>query len=158
MGKYDSFINSFGLNLKLYQKVFLNLISGNKFEKRFTKFSEQYKLATLISKAILQDKIVLGIVDTNNKTITQDLVKLIELNNVQEVMNYQVTNKKITFQNGSVIEILKPNENNKNIRGKRANIEHWIYDCDFMCDKETLDEVLDGFIKKSECDLYIKDK
>ncbi len=145
----NSFIESFGLNLKLYQKILLKLMYGNKYEKRFANFSKQYKLVSLISRAILQDRSVCGIYDANNKTTTQDLVKLMELNNVEEVMSYDVEDNKITFQNGSVIEILKTKENTENIRGKRANIEHWIYDYDCMCDKKTLDEVLDSFVKKT---------
>lgn len=148
MKNYDSFIDSFGLNLKLYQKVLLYLIHGKKFEKRFTKFSEQYKLISLIQRAILQDNSILGILDANNKITSQDFIRLIELNNIEEVMDYKVDSNKIIFHNGSVIEILKPNKNNETIRGKRAKIEHWAYDYEAMCDKEILDEVLNKFQNK----------
>lgn len=55
----------------------------------------------------------------------------------------------IKFKNGSSIEILSPSKEKSVVRGKRANINPWLYDFEShgISNKE-LDEILDPFMVK----------
>lgn len=80
-------------------------------------------------------------------TISNDEIKRII--NKYEIVKREISEvgkTVINFKNGSHIDILKPTKNDPVIRGKRADISHWMYDYEaFGISNEDFEKVVEPF-------------
>ena len=61
----------------------------------------------------------------------------------------EIHNPIIKFKNGSSIEVLSPRKEESVVRGRRANINPWLYDFESPgISDEKLDKILDPFMVK----------
>lgn len=57
----------------------------------------------------------------------------------------------IHFKNGSSIEIISPKKREDNIRGKRAEMKHWMFDYEaFSINEEELDKILQPYLNQDK--------
>lgn len=56
------------------------------------------------------------------------------------------SNYKIKFKNNSIIEILKPKDREDVVRGKRAEFDHWCFECETLFDEDVINETVKSFM------------
>ena len=107
-------------------------------------------------RAILypDSKILLASKNRNEfETCFSDMENIIENQTVLQNEILEIHNPIIKFKNGSSIEVLSPRKEESTIRGKRANINPWLYNFESPgISDEELDDVLEPFMVKDSPD------
>jgi hypothetical protein len=102
-----------------------------------------------VFRAILYPESCIGIAfscEEYSKEYFDEIKRIINKYEIVKREISEVGKTVINFKNGSHIDILKPTKNDPVIRGKRADISHWMYDYEaFGISNEDFEKVVEPF-------------
>ena len=112
------------------------------------------KCIEAIIRAILYPQSYIGIAYKDEKDSEKDFNEIKAIIDNHAIIKEEiktVDDTVIRFKNGSHIEVLKPKKEEDVVRGKRADMAHWLYNFEYCgISDEDFEEVIKPFLRNKE--------